>query len=77
MKIRYDDSVDAAYISFADPEEVSTFGFACACDSEEIGGQIHLNFDVSGRLMGLEILQASKRLPRNMLGNFSFSKMVE
>lgn len=67
MKIRYDPSVDAAYIDLACDGETSSFGFTYACDPAEVDGQIHLDFDLSGRLIGIEILQASKKLPPALL----------
>jgi uncharacterized protein YuzE len=67
MRIRYDRSVDAAYIDFTNDASPSEFGFSYECDPSVVGGQIHLNFDNTGRLMGLEILQASKKLPLSAL----------
>ena len=67
MKIKYDPIVDAAYITLADDESPSSFGFTYACDPIEVDGQIHLDFDVSGLLTGIEILQASKKLPPHLL----------
>ncbi len=63
MKISYDASVDAAYMSFAKADEASVFGFTYCCNPAEVEGEINLDFDASGRLIGLEILQASKKLP--------------
>jgi uncharacterized protein YuzE len=67
MKLRYDSSVDAAYISLAADNNASSLGFTYACDPTEIKGQIHLDFDVSGRLIGIEVLQASRMLPLSAL----------
>jgi len=69
MKIRYDRSVDAAYISFLRDGEESSFGFTYVCDPKEVDGQIHLDFDISGHLIGIEILQASKKLPASLIAN--------
>jgi uncharacterized protein YuzE len=69
MKLRYDRSVDAAYISFLEDSEGPSFGFSYTCDPKEIGGQINLDFDISGRLIGMEILQASKKLPASLIAN--------
>jgi uncharacterized protein YuzE len=69
MKIRYDRSVDAAYVSFLGDSEEASFGFAYSCDPKEVGGQINLDFDISGRLIGIEILQASKTLPASLIAN--------
>lgn len=74
MQLRYDQSVDAAYISLQCDGEAAVFGFTYACDPGEVGGQIHLDFDVSGRLTGIEILQASKKLPASLLANALLSK---
>ena len=70
MKIKYDASVDAAYIDLTEQEETS-FGFTYACNPAEVDGQIHLDFDVTGRLTGIEILQASKKLSAGLLKTLS------
>jgi uncharacterized protein YuzE len=67
MKISYDHSVDAAYINLAEGRDAAFFGFTYACDPREVGGQIHLDFDALGRLIGIEVLQASKKLPTSLL----------
>jgi uncharacterized protein YuzE len=67
MKVQYDQSVDAVYISLLQEGEVGVFNFTYACDPKQVSGQIHLDFDVSGRLLGIEVLQASKKLPASLL----------
>ncbi len=67
MKLRYDASVDAAYITLAEDGDTSSFGFTYACDPVEVKGQIHLDFNDVGRLIGIEVLQASKMLPKSAL----------
>lgn len=67
MKIRYDVTVDAAYIDLRDDKSRNNFGFTYCCDPTEVGGQIHLDFDDEGRLMGIEVLQASTKLPPDLL----------
>jgi uncharacterized protein YuzE len=67
MKVTYDPSVDAAYINLTDGNGVESFGFTYACDAAEVGGQINLDFDVMGRLMGIEVLQASTKLSKSLL----------
>jgi uncharacterized protein YuzE len=71
MKVSYDRSVDAAYINLAERSESASFGFSYACDPGAVGGQINLNFDVMGRLIGIEVLQASKKLPASLLADQS------
>jgi uncharacterized protein YuzE len=68
MKVKYDSSVDAAYISLLDEDErMHPFGFTYACDPADVNGQIHLDFDTAGRLIGIELLNASKLLSPRLL----------
>jgi uncharacterized protein YuzE len=67
MRLRYDPSVDAAYIELDERADSSSFGFTYVCDPAQVGGQIHLDFDINGRLVGLEVLQASKKLTLSLL----------
>jgi len=69
MKITYDKSVDAAYIYLIDKEKIAS-GWVkktYPCDTSEIGGIINLDFDKYGRLGGIEVLDASKKLPPEIL----------
>jgi uncharacterized protein YuzE len=65
MRVEYNQQVDAAYIYFdvAEKQVEKTY----ACDPAEIGGQIQLDFDETGKLIGIEVLNASKLLPAAML----------
>ncbi len=66
MKITYDRSQNAAYILFDDlSDEISANTYTC--DPSEVGGLISLDFDSNGRLMGIEVLAADKRLPERLL----------
>jgi uncharacterized protein YuzE len=67
MKVSYDRSVDAAYIQFV--EEIGVGGVATTypCDPLEVRGEINLDFDAEGRLIGIEVLDASKKLPLQLL----------
>ncbi|MFC5738796.1 DUF2283 domain-containing protein [Sinirhodobacter huangdaonensis] len=67
MKIKYDPSVDAAYIQLKSDDDHTSFGFTYCCDPAEVEGQVHLDFDSEGRLVGIEILQASKKLPQYLI----------
>lgn len=67
MKISYDDKVDAVYISFASDNELGAVAKTYPCDPIEVGGEINLDFDVDRRLIGIEILDASKKLPLTLL----------
>ena len=61
MKLRYDKSVDAAYLYVAD--EGSARGPISTFECEPgIDGMINLDFDADERLIGIEIIPASKFL---------------
>ncbi len=69
MKVTYDRSADAAYIYLTEhiaPGEVS---ITYPLEPVEKVGQINLDFDVHGVLVGIEILDARKKLPAELLKN--------
>ena len=43
------------------------FGFTYPCDPIEVRGEISLDFDVNGKLIGIEIMDASRKLPDELL----------
>ena len=57
--IQYDETSDAAYIRFS-PEDV--------LESEEVSDGIVLDFDADGRIVGMEVLEAARRLSPAILG---------
>jgi len=67
LKIKYDRSVDAAYIYLA--KHIAPGGVArtCPCDPLEVDGEINLDFDAEGRLIGIEVLGASQKLLSDLL----------
>jgi uncharacterized protein YuzE len=52
-KMSYDPQADAAYITLAD---------GVAIESDEVAPGIVLDFDAQGRVLGIEVLHASKTL---------------
>lgn len=62
MRVTYDAAVDAAYVSLVD--EITAGGVArtVPVDPREIDGMIHLDFDAEGRLVGVEVIDASRFL---------------
>lgn len=54
MRITYDPEADAAYFYMALKTDVP--------ETREVDGDINLDFDVAERLVGVEVLDASKRL---------------
>ena len=67
MRVRYDSSVDAAYIQIADEIGLGGVASTYLCDPREVQGMINLDFDASGRLIGIEVMDASKVLPPEAL----------
>jgi uncharacterized protein YuzE len=67
MKVSYDVAVDAAYIRLVDSIGIGGVEFTYGCDPAEVGGMIHLDFNSDGALVGIEVLGASRLLPREVL----------
>jgi uncharacterized protein YuzE len=57
MKSTYDPEVDAFYLYF---------GSSAVSESIEVRPGIVLDFDAEGRLLGIEVLDASKFLPKTV-----------
>lgn len=62
MKIEYDREVDALYIRLQDKNVIRT---------TEIGEGLNVDFDENGKLIGLEVLGASKRYTLSDIFNIS------
>jgi len=78
MRVTHDRTVDAAYIYLSSSIAPGAVKTTYACDPAEVGGQIHLDFDAQGRLVGIEVLDASRKLPPDILeGAGSTSAPVE
>ncbi|WP_246233126.1 DUF2283 domain-containing protein [Aurantimonas aggregata] len=58
LTVRYDRESDAAYIRFS-PEAV--------LESEEVSDGIVLDYDADGRIVGMEVMEASRHLSPSML----------
>ncbi len=54
MNWRYDRDADAAYLSLAD---------AKVAESEEVARDVTVDLDAEDRIVGIEVLRASRRLP--------------
>jgi len=66
MKVKYDKSVDAAYIDL--DNDKAKFGFTYKCDPSQLkNAQINLDFDENFVLIGIEVLDASKHLSNSLL----------
>ena len=67
MRITYDRAADAAYIYLV--EDISPGSVKATYPIEDVKrvGQINLDFNVEGILVGIEVLDASKKLPGELL----------
>lgn len=63
MRINYDESDDAMYIRFSEAKYYQ---------SDEVREGVILDFDKSGRIIALEVLDVSKRLPKASLDSINF-----
>ncbi len=69
MKITYDKTADSAYI-YLIPDQAIKSGWVkktYSCDPNEVSGMINLDFNNDGQLGGIEIIDASKKLPKELL----------
>jgi uncharacterized protein YuzE len=66
MKLTYDKEANAAYIYLLEDTKLKV-AKTYPCDPIEVGGMINLDFDNQGRLMGIEVLDASRMLDDHLL----------
>jgi uncharacterized protein YuzE len=69
LRLKYDREVDAAYIYLAE-DSGGTVSTRCL-DPSDVDGMINLDFDLDDRLVGIEVIPASKLLPPELLENAS------
>lgn len=67
IELAYDPEADAAYIRLRSEFDAGGVVRSYLCDPVEVGGVINLDFDAGGRLLGIEVMDASKRLPKDVL----------
>jgi uncharacterized protein YuzE len=67
MKIEYDKKVDALYIRIQEKNVART---------QEVSDGVNLDFDAEGRLIGLEVLSASKRYSSSDIFNLSTENLI-
>lgn len=63
MRINYDKQADAMYIRFSEAKYYQ---------SDEVKEGIILDFDKSGKIIGMEVLDVSDRLPRESMSSIHF-----
>ena len=67
MKITYDRLNDAAYIQIVATAQPGAAAHTEACDGEFEMASINLDFDEDWRLLGIEVLGASRVLPPDLV----------
>lgn len=67
VRVTYDKTVDAAYVYFTEPHVRADAAHTYPCDPVEVDGMINLDFDKDGRIIGIEVLGASSKLPKHLL----------
>ncbi|WP_406859047.1 DUF2283 domain-containing protein [Streptomyces sp. HUAS MG47] len=67
LKVTYDKTANAAYVYFTEPQARVKVAHMYPCDPVDVDGMINLDFDEDGRLLGIEVLAASSKLPEYLL----------
>ncbi|WNF31064.1 DUF2283 domain-containing protein [Streptomyces sp. C11-1] len=67
VRVTYDETVDAAYVYLTEPQSRAESARMYPCASADIDAMINLDFDEQGRLIGIEVLAASSKLPKYLL----------
>ncbi|WAZ26819.1 DUF2283 domain-containing protein [Streptomyces cinnabarinus] len=67
LRVTYDKTANAAYVYLTDPQVRTKSSRMYPCEPVEVGGMINLDFDEQGRLIGIEVLDASSKLPEYLL----------
>ena len=70
MRITYDDEVDAAYIYLTEIEAGGVATTVPGWPNTE-AFMVNLDFDAAGRLVGIEVIGASAKLPPEFLDRFA------
>ena len=67
MKITFDKEADAVYIEFSSGEFSS---------NKKIDNNTIIDLDKKGNILGIELLNVSKRIPKDFLSNISVKNLV-
>jgi len=67
FRVTYDAKANAAYFYLTDPQKERKVARMYPCDPIEVDGMINLDFDADGRMIGVEVLAASTKLPQYVL----------
>jgi uncharacterized protein YuzE len=67
MRVSYDAEIDAAYIYLVDAPLPGSAVTTLSLDPREINGEVNIDLDLEGRIMGIEVLDASRLLPKGFM----------
>jgi uncharacterized protein YuzE len=67
LRVTYDSTASAAYVYVTDPLVRAKSSRMYPCDPAGADGMINVDFDEQGRLIGIEVLAASSKLPEYLL----------
>ena len=67
MKITFDKEADAVYIEFSDGKFAS---------NKKIDDNTIIDLDEKGKILGIELLDVSKRISKDFLSNISVKNLV-
>lgn len=67
VHLEYDPDADAAYVRLVRDVHAGEVAKTYCCDPPEVDRMINLDFDAAGRLVGIGVMDASKKLRRATL----------
>ncbi|MFD3659664.1 DUF2283 domain-containing protein [Streptomyces sp. NPDC058659] len=67
VRVTYDKVADAAYVYLTEPQARVKSARMYPCDPVDADAVINLDFDEQSRLIGIEVLAASSKLPEYLL----------
>jgi uncharacterized protein YuzE len=67
MRVTYDALVDAAYIYLVDTPLPGSAVTTLSLDPREVNGEVNIDLDFEGRIIGIEVLEASRLLPAGFM----------
>jgi uncharacterized protein YuzE len=67
MRVTYDAEVDAAYIYLVDAPLPGSAVTTLSLDPREVNGEVNIDLDFEGRIIGIEVLDASRLLPTGFM----------
>ena len=67
MRVTYDAEVDAAYIYLESAPQPGSAVTTLSLDPREVNGEVNIDLDVEGRIIGIEVIDASRLLPAGFM----------